>query len=1372
MPTYTSKSPNGDVILAQTMPEAEYMYGCTPTAVAMVLGYYDLYGYRGADLSNMIEGDVDSKSRGTDGNKYNMNAFDTALGRATATESFVSRFHSRSGKETTPSQELKFAFKSDKKTVNTDKWDCIADYIGTGQFWRGNDNLSTSVTYGTLEDIYKDDRTFEIESGSTTRTVRCIDTTMLYGLDLYVQSRGYAMDYEITGTYVVDTAGGSFTFEDYMKEIDEGRPVMISIRGHSMTGYGYNAETKEIIFDDCYESGRRMKWGGTYRFDSVDRSLMAITVIGINVNGSVDPAFEPVAGSAWEKLILTTAPDSGEGVDYVFSGTELYLNCTVSNRGTKASGSFSLSLRIDGELVRTETVDSINGGASCNMQGIPLGELTVGLHNVQVILDEDNVLQELSASNNKEKKNFLVLKPGTGIIDTTRKVTQETVSDVYVRGGADLFLEDGKVYGAFVRGTITESSADGTFWTSAQFVVSRGGYASGTNVCDYGRLTVSSGGTAVDTRIFTRGSAFVQIGGTLRDITLESGGKITMASGGKLTGQLRFESGASVWGSNGSIVDFDLSALAPGARVCATGLSAVGGVPLYTLTVSGTQEHGTYRLADGVESFTKNVTVMDTGGTKLGTLAVGKTAEINGSDYKLVLSGDVLSLTVSDHVHVDTVVPTVSNVRADITEPTWRSVTVKADFSDDEDLASSLYRIGGNGTWTEYEEEGVTVPENTTVFFKAIDATGNESEIAEYAVSNITSSGCIIPAGQSAVVSSGRIYTGTVLSGGSMIVSSGGAANGTAVQEGGLLEVCSDGTADGVTVGENGKIVVDAGGKVSGQICFAPGADVSFAPLSVLSFDISGLAPGAPAPANGISRIQGTPGYTLTASGTQKKGLYVLADDAGEFNEEVAIAIQTASVLLSGTLEIGCTADIGAAGYSLNRSDNTLTLTVGAAGVANSADCGWNNWLYIKKTKAVNSKVKDPDPAALNPGTTRIRLDSENSVSDGDRQNFVGFCDSADFAKIKLDSAAKLSFLVDATGSAKFIIYQLVEGKDKYGNPTYKLKTVQTTTLTKKKSFTATTRALLLEKGDYFICMQSTAKKNGCAYYDVTLVTQGDKASYFYSDGDGGGNNVLYDKKTKLPNSFVRDSAGIDLALGDIRVDAEKPSSEEGAGWNNFVGFGDAADYAKINLSGTAKVSFSLEATNAAKFVICRIITGTDRNGNPTYKLKTVQTTTLKKKKGKTTYTATTKAITLTAAENYEYYICMQSTTAKKGKCAYYNVTLGLYDGPDVAVLKGAAEPAPVQTADPSPVPVTSTDTVLAAAPADPGYATLSGDDLAGLQMPGTCDPAASPLPADPSGDLFAGLADPVETFSDVSASAGSTQIEGRQLSPDSLFLA
>ena len=298
----------------------------------------------------------------------------------------------------------------------------------------------------------------------------------------------------------------------------------------------------------------------------------------------------------------------------------------------------------------------------------------------------------------------------------------------------------------------------------------------------------------------------------------------------------------------------------------------------------------------------------------------------------------------------------------------------------------------------------------------------------------------------------------------------------------------------------------------------------------------------------------------------------------------------------------------------------------------------------------------------LNGGTTDLLFDSEGSVLEDGRCNFVGFGDDADFLKISLDSAAKLRFTLDATNAAKFVIYRLTEtGTDKYGNPAYQYKALQTTSLTKKNGFSATTKSLLLQKGEYYIAMRSTSTKMAAsAYYGVTL-EQGESGSVFYTDGDGGGNGWLYDKKTKQANSAVLDAAGIALTPGSIRLDAETPSGEGSGGWENFVGFGDAADYAKLDLSATSKMKFTVTASGAAKFVVYSLTeTGTDKNGDPIYKLKTVLTKTLKKKRNGDTYiyTATTKTVSLSPVENRTYFIAVKSTSAAKGRTAYYNVTL------------------------------------------------------------------------------------------------------------------
>ena len=357
----TVKKSNGDVLLAKTMPKAEYMYGCMPTSVGMLLGYYDINGYNGKSLSNLISGTVALNSRGTDGNAYDMDAFDTVLGKAIASKGYVERFYG-----TTPEDELTYTYKGETTELNTSAWDCLADYLGTGQYWRGNADKATTETSDTLNDLYtKNYTTGSITYGSITRTIIWRNISMLYGLDLYVQSRGYSLDRKNTGSFKVDTNGGSFTFEDFKKEIDAGRPVIVSITGHAMVAYGYNSDTHEIIFDDCYDADQRMTWGSTYYYSGASRSIESVVTIVFNVGGgstsgdTVKPTVTNVKASTTSptnKSVTVTAifqdnvsvksslyriGDSGSWNAYPSSGVTVSKNSTVYFKAVDVAGNTS-----------------------------------------------------------------------------------------------------------------------------------------------------------------------------------------------------------------------------------------------------------------------------------------------------------------------------------------------------------------------------------------------------------------------------------------------------------------------------------------------------------------------------------------------------------------------------------------------------------------------------------------------------------------------------------------------------------------------------------------------------------------------------------------------------------------------------------------------------------------------------------------------------------------------------------------------------------------------------------------------------------------------------------------------------------------------
>ena len=248
-------------------------------------------------------------------------------------------------------------------------------------------------------------------------------------------------------------------------------------------------------------------------------------------------------------------------------------------------------------------------------------------------------------------------------------------------------------------------------------------------------MVVMSGGTAINTTVKMYGELSIHSGGTAINTSATKGADIYIYSGGKITGQTRIDSGGVISIEPGVIVDFDL-------RKTSAGAAALMNCPLYyfdeavfTLTVDGKQTNGTYKLAGGASEFSETISVVNASGKQLGTLTVGSSVTVSGKTYKLNLSGSSLTVAVSGKSNIDTTAPTVSNVKADITAATNKNVTVTATFSDNVAVSKKLYRIG-NGSWKSYSN-GVTITQNDTVSFKAVDSSGNESKVVSYKVTNI-----------------------------------------------------------------------------------------------------------------------------------------------------------------------------------------------------------------------------------------------------------------------------------------------------------------------------------------------------------------------------------------------------------------------------------------------------------------------------------------------------------------------------------------------------------------------------------------------------------------------------------------------------------
>ncbi|MBR2963757.1 MAG: AIDA repeat-containing protein [Lentisphaeria bacterium] len=302
----------------------------------------------------------------------------------------------------------------------------------------------------------------------------------------------------------------------------------------------------------------------------------------------------------------------------------------------------------------------VSSGGSTNVNSIHSGgSMTVGpAGRASLVANSGGILTVSSGgtayiANATDKGLVEILDGGSGVFvtlaDTGRltissggraeKVNLNGTATVYADGSAsDVTVSDG---GRFL---VSGGFAQGVNVLAGGNAVLSGGSANNAAVASDGFLTVSSGATASGVEV--NGWTTVMSGGMVDSVEVNPNGWLVVSSGGELTGQMAFAEGASVNLYGNSILDFDISPLAPGSDARINDLSLVHGSPEFTLTVSGSQTHGDYALAGGVTDFSKTISVINENGEQLGTLTVGQTADIGGTNYKLNLADSVLSVSV------------------------------------------------------------------------------------------------------------------------------------------------------------------------------------------------------------------------------------------------------------------------------------------------------------------------------------------------------------------------------------------------------------------------------------------------------------------------------------------------------------------------------------------------------------------------------------------------------------------------------------------------------------------------------------------------------------------------------------------------------
>jgi autotransporter passenger strand-loop-strand repeat protein len=448
-------------------------------------------------------------------------------------------------------------------------------------------------------------------------------------------------------------------------------------------------------------------------------------------------------------------------------------------------------------------------------------------------------------------------------------------------------------------------------------------------------------------------------------------------------------------------------------------------------------------------------------------------------------------------------------------------------------------------------------------------------------------------------VSLGGTASRTIVSGGSMVVSNGGSATKTTVS-GGSMIVSQHGMAINTTVLDGGKLVIASDGTatkatVSGTMIVSNGGTANTVTGRKALIEVSAGA--------SASNVVASGGTMFISKGATVTNLT---------NKGADIRVEKGAVVS-------------------NCKGNPLEFA--------DRDGGWNEY----EKGETPSGYHDVKVENIPDSTKKIALDTDGSVSMNGMINFVGYEDEYDYGRINLINAANLSFKVEATGKAKFTIWRW-DGS--------KMISVQSTALKKDSKtglFTVTTKKCLLEKeNEYYISVQAlNVKTGGFAYYNVHLNREDDNC-IFYNHCDDSENYWMVDSKKNLNNSA--DIPTRTLSLGEsktLQVDVTALNYRKT--WNNFVGHNDDTDYAKIKVTQNLKTSFTVEATDAAKFTVYQIV-----NNNGKYSLKSVKSKALAKQKDGT-FKATLSIVSLKSGN--DYCVCMTSTNAKKGGNAYYNVT-------------------------------------------------------------------------------------------------------------------
>ena len=1031
----------------------------------------------------------------------------------------------------------------------------------------------------------------------------------IYGF-MSVYTGGYAADMKVG-------SGGSVRVDG------SASGAVVSAYGRlRLTGNGSASDTTvrgagTLAVDGGVARGTLLQRGAVMNIDS-DGSAVSTTI-------SSGASLQVLSGEVSETMIS--------------SGGTMTLSAGCSALGTTVSGG---SMRVWGSakgvsLGTGGRVAVFSGGTARNNEVAAGGELHVcesGLATVTTLAGSMTVSTGGTAKYTTVTSDGKLSVAGSAtIVNVENGGMLEVLSggacqtaQVYVSGGGSAVFSGGQGRDLFVsNGGSVKVQANGWLWKPTVFAggeVVLSGYA-----CSMESATIM-------------GNVTVGSGGTVRNASLTPSGVLTISAGGRLKGRLLTSAGATVAVESGGVVNFDLAGQTTAGGFLIDNFDLISGAPTFTITVKDDQSHGTYQLAEHASAFTGTISIGD-GTVTYGQLAVNGDAVVRGAcSYRLQKTAENdLTLLVSE---ADIAAPPPVALSFIDASDDWTDLKFNGGGGDVKYLDKPLAAPGfvtnnwvgaedpvdylgfalGSGAGLSFHVEASDAVKFTVYALNYNSKTGTfslkslqaaalklDKKLGKYAIDT-----------GKLLLTQGTYYIGVE----SPNAKKGGSADYT-VSVNGSSEFFTkaDNSDDWSDLRENGLLSYQRGpnvtlvsdGELIGGNWVGFGDEVDYMEISLinaarLSFHVKA----SDAVKFTVYTLNYNFGNHTSSLKSVQTGTAKLDKASGKY------ILDTAGLLLTpGGYYLGVNSTNakrgGSADYSVSVNGSSVFFTKGDIGD------DWSDVAVYGDNGLVN-RTRIGEIAS--PGIL---------VDDG----WVGYGDEVDYMKVTLNSAAKLSFRVEATDAAKFTVYALDQNA-KTGK--YSLKSLQSVALkldkTSGKYILDTAGLLLTGDRPYYIGMNSTnAKRGGSADYSIAV----NGSSEFFTKGDN--SDDWTDLQTQGEYSALVDGFSL------LGFNAFTTVS------NRYVGFGDEVDYMRFDLQHGAKLSFAVNATDAAKFTVYAL----ERNAKTgKYSLKSLQSTALKWDNSWHTYSVNTADLWLGPGT---YYIGVSGTNAKKGGSADYDFSVG-----------------------------------------------------------------------------------------------------------------